>query len=164
MYFLGIVFIALGGWLVDSGIESRHPISTLEGIIEVGPAGAKQVMAATKNSLGTITPVDLHSMFDSIAKNVAKGAANAQGINTKTGHENEVTKSGGNPFSNAIKGIGGFWGGASTSTRDLLHGDVSGSLNDAGTGIDNLVGGVANGFHPMSDLGGLVSDLNPSGW
>lgn len=56
MYFLGVMFIALGGWLIDSGVESRHPILTLEAIIQEGPNNWQAIKGDQSLSLGAIKP------------------------------------------------------------------------------------------------------------
>lgn len=48
--FASFLLIALGIWLIDSGIQGRHPIATLEAIIQ-NPAGTRNTLTTSKGTI-----------------------------------------------------------------------------------------------------------------
>ena len=74
--FLGLLTVALGGWLIDSAVQNRPPIKTLEDIVK-NPKGLTSTLSAAK---GTAYPVTASSATSGVSPNgtpytIAPGAA-----------------------------------------------------------------------------------------
>lgn len=102
MYFLGTLFIVLGGWLVDSGIEDRHPIATLEQLIQAGPAKYHDVLTGTKGDLGSPSPLNL-SLGSLFGDALMSGASATLEAGLKA------------------SGVPSIVSGAGAATKNLLH-------------------------------------------